>query len=70
MAGSTLKENKIRERASYEMFYNINKAFKKSSKEGLKALFNELDSRKKFGTLTHSLYAKESLELLIEDESL
>ena len=59
---------KIRDRAFYKMFEKISEAFKESHTKGLNHVHRLIDSKRGYGSRTHSMYASESLELFLQDE--
>lgn len=59
------EEDKIRKRTSYKTFKKFFDAG--AGKEVLELLYQELDSRSAYGSMTMANYAKESLELFIKD---
>jgi len=63
-------EEKIRKRKSYQMFSTIVKAFEESTEKGLNVIYNIMDNKHDFGSLTHAVYAKESLNQLLIDKNL
>lgn len=64
-----METNNIKKRKSYQMFERILKAFAISPKNGIKTVHLEIDKKQGYGSQTLSVYALESLNLLIKESS-
>lgn len=65
-----IPEKKIKARQSYQMFSRISDALDNSIEEGLMVLFNEMDRNQNFGSKKNAGYARESLDLLLNEREL
>lgn len=62
-------EKQIRNRKSYRMFKKIAQMIKQGKKkEILKAIHKFIDQRRGYGSETNSLYAEQSMNLVIDEE--
>ncbi len=63
-------EDKIRTRVSYKTFEKFSLAFDEGNKEKLlRLLHEELDNKRAYCSQKGSLYAQESLELFLKDDT-
>ncbi len=65
-----IPDKKIKIRKSYQMFEKIADAMDNSIEEGMMVLFNEMYRNQNFGSRTNATYARESLDLLLNERQL
>lgn len=64
-----MSEEQIRKRKSYTMFKKIAQMIKQGKQgEILKEIHNSIDERRGYGSETNSVYAEQSLNLVIKEE--